>query len=173
MINQKLGRVCKFDLRIRTHRRREAIHSPVLAKLRELGYNCCDIRDKFFGYDGLITTNDLPAGATIMKINKARRKASCLYPMAYMTIMPDGRVLSCGSMDVEESTRIGHLDNSTLMEIWQGPELRAFRCSFTNGKLYSVCKSCGKYMNYETAFSRPGLKNFDPSSNLLAACISS
>lgn len=165
-INQKLGCVCKLALHIRTHRRREAINSSALAKLRELDYDCSDIMDSFSSWDGLITENDLPEGAILKKRNNVRCKATCLIPMSYMMIMPDGRVLACGCIDAKESTHIGHLDDSTLMEIWQGSEIKAFRSSFINGTLYSVCKSCGYYRNYEVLFSRPGFKNFDPSRNL-------
>ncbi len=165
-INQKLGRACRLALHIRTHRIQEAIKSPVLVKLRELGYECSDIMNTFSNWDGLINQEDLPKGAILVKRNNARCKVPCLIPMSYMTIMPDGRVLACGCIDAKESTRIGHLDNSTLMEIWQGPELKALRNSFINGNLYPVCKPCGYYRNYEVMFSRSGFKNFDPSRNL-------
>lgn len=165
-INQKLGSVCKLVLHIRTHRIREAIESPALVKLRELGYDCSDIINAFSSWDGLITQDDLPEGAILIKRNNVKCKTSCLIPMSYMMIMPDGRVLACGCIDAKESTRIGHLDNSTLKEIWRGPELKALRSSFINGNLYSVCKPCGYYRNYEVVFSRAGFKNFDPSRNL-------
>lgn len=165
-IKQKLGRACKLTLHIRTHRIREAMKSPALVKLRELGYDCDDIMNAFSSWDGLIKQEDLPEGATLIKRNNARCKIPCLIPMSYMTIMPDGRTLACGCIDAKESTRIGHLDSSTLMEIWQGSELKALRCSFTNGNLYPVCKHCGYYRNYKVIFSRAGFKNFDPSRNL-------
>lgn len=165
-INQKLGHTCKLTLHIRTHQIREAVKSPALVKLRESGYDCSDIMNAFSSWDGLITQDDLPEGATLIKRNNAGCKIPCLIPMSYMMIMPDGRVLACGCIDAKESTRIGHLDNSTLMEIWQGPELKALRSSFINGNLYPVCKPCGYYRNYEVMFSRAGFKNFDPSRNL-------
>ncbi len=165
-INRKLGRACKLVLHIRTYRIREAMNSPALAKLRELGYDCNDIMNAFSSWDGLITQDDLPEGATLIKRNNTGCKIPCLIPMSYMMIMPDGWVLACGCIDAKESTRIGHLDNSTLMEIWQGPEIKALRSSFINGNLYPVCKPCGYYRNYEAVFSRAGFKNFDPSRNL-------
>lgn len=165
-INQKLGRACKLTLHIRTHQIREAIKSPALVKLRELGYDCSDIMNAFSSWDGLINQEDLPKGATLIKRNNSKCKIPCLIPMSYMTVMPDGRVLACGCIDAKESTRIGHLDNSTLMEIWQGPELKALCSSFINGNLYPVCKHCGYYKNYEVMFSRRGFKNFDPSRNI-------
>jgi len=165
-INQKLGGVCKLTLHIRTHQIRETIKSPALVKLRESGYECSDIMNAFSSWDGLINQEDLPKGATLIKRNNSGCKIPCLIPMSYMTVMPDGRVLACGCIDAKESTRIGHLDNSTLMEIWQGPELKALRDSFISGNLYPVCKHCGYYKNYEVMFSQRGFKNFDPSRNL-------
>lgn len=165
-INQKLGCACKLALHIRTHRIRETINSPALAKLRELGYECSDIMNAFSNWDGLVTEDDLPKGAVLTKRNNAGCRAPCLIPMSYMMIMPDGRVLACGCIDAKESTRIGHLDDSTLTEIWQRPELKALRSSFINGNLYSVCKSCGYYRNYEVIFSRSKFKNYDTSCNL-------
>jgi len=165
-INQKLGSACKLALHIRTHRIRETTNSPALAKLRKLGYDCKDIMNAFSSWDGFISEDDLPEGATLIKRNNARCRIPCLIPMSYLAVMPDGRVLACGCIDAKESTRIGHLDNSTLLEIWQGPELKALRGSFINGNLYPVCKPCGYYRNYEVMFSRAGFKNFDPSRNL-------
>ncbi|MDO8662409.1 MAG: SPASM domain-containing protein [Candidatus Omnitrophota bacterium] len=165
-INQKLGGVCKLILHIRTHRRQETINSPALAKLEELGYDCSDIMDAFSDWDGLVTENDLPKGAAMIKRNNTRCKVPCLIPMSHMMIMPDGRILACGCIDAKESTRVGHLDHSTLLEIWRGSGLKAFRDSFIYGNLYSVCWSCRYYKNYEIVFSRTGFRNFNPSQNL-------
>lgn len=164
-INQKLVPACKLAVHIRTHRIRQTITSPVIAKLRELGYDCSDIMNSFSSWDGLVTQDDLPDGATLTERNNSGCKTTCLIPMSYMVIMPDGRVLACGCIDAKESTYLGHLDSSTLIELWQGPGLKAFRDSFIKGNLHSVCKSCGYYRNYEVLFSHRGLRGFDASKN--------
>jgi len=165
------GLSCRLALHIRTFRRQETLRSGSLGMLRKLGYDCDDIMDSFSGWDGLVTQADLPQGTHLIKRNNARCKGACVIAMSYMTIMPDGRVLTCGCIDANETTRIGHLDDSTLREIWLGGELKAFRNSFLNGNLYPVCRSCGYYKNYKILFSRNGFRNFNPSSRSLWECL--
>jgi len=165
-INQKIGCVSKLALHIRTHKIRETMSSPLLTELKESGYDCNDVMNAFSDWDGLITKEDLPKGAALIRRDNTKCKAPCFIPMSYMVVMPDGRVLACGCIDAKESTLIGNLDDSTLTEIWQGSELKALRSSFISGRVYSVCRSCGYYRNYEALFSRRGFKNFDPSQDL-------
>lgn len=80
-------------------------------------------------------------------------------------IMPDGRVLGCGCMDGKQEMYCGHIEQSTIQEIWCGDGFMSLRNSFRIGNLYTLCKTCSYYSDYEEVCSRPGLKNFNPLKN--------
>lgn len=164
-LNASLGSPCTLQLHIRTNKMDKVKQSAELQELLSYGFTCNDIRDEFADWGGMLTTSDLPEGASVTKIDVKERTTPCFMPKAYMTIMPDGRVLGCGCMDGKEETLCGNLNEASMNEIWHGKEFNELRNSFQAGQLHNLCKTCSFYHDYEHLCSSPGLANFTPQKN--------
>lgn len=131
-------------------------------QLQALGYDCHDVLTTYSNWDGMVSAADLPEGATISDQDNSNVSQPCGNPSLELTVTPNGDALACGCMDGKLSHVVGNAARQTLDEIWLGPELEAFRASFTNGKICDMCRGCKMYWPRDATFSNPRLQGYEP-----------
>ncbi len=168
-LNAREGGHCKLLLHVRTHRTLESVfRSPTLAQLRDLGFICNDVINTFANWGGLVTRDDLPEGAGLHPVSSAPRPSTCLFPLTYLPILPDGTALGCGCMDAAEQLVVGDARTSTLREIWTGSSMDGLRDSFASGKLHPLCRTCTYYIPHEQVLGHPRLRRYNAGEDLWA-----
>lgn len=165
-LRRELGAACRLKLHIRTNRAEQIRDDPKLGELHAAGWQCEDILDHFANWGGLVTSDDLPAGATLDEQDNQQARTPCLFPMTYLSVLPDGTVNACGCMDAEGSLVMGNLHESSVQEIWQGEVFERFRASFRPGAVHGVCATCAYYLPYDRVLSNPAYQGFSPEENL-------
>ncbi|MCC6794975.1 MAG: radical SAM protein [Candidatus Hydrogenedentes bacterium] len=111
------------------------------------------VRIQTKGYDswaGQIASDDL-VGIMEMAIPPRLKNRPCLRTFL-PSVLYDGTVRACSCIFAppeagtsDDGLTIGHLNDATFQEIWQGEKLRAVRRTFTTGKLLPVCAQCTRY----------------------------
>ena len=74
---------------------------------------------------------------------EAKVPLTCLYPWTHMTILQDGRVVPC-SVEWEGNGAVGDLNSQSLVEVWQGPEMKRIRRKILTKKMQdiAICRHC-------------------------------
>jgi radical SAM protein with 4Fe4S-binding SPASM domain len=67
----------------------------------------------------------------------------CSYPVETLTVLADGRVILCCN-DWDHSLTFGNLRDSSIREVWNQPELAAYRRASLEGSLrsFEICRNC-------------------------------
>lgn len=67
----------------------------------------------------------------------------CYYPWNELSVLYDGRVVPC-CRDYEGKAVVGHLNENTIEEIWNGKRLKEFRAKHLQGRRdeLELCKDC-------------------------------
>lgn len=112
----------------------------------------------FTSASGRVTPQALPE---VMKLlpNSSRNEA-CAFLFIGPVVCPDGTVMACpcvAATDAVADLRIGHVLESSLLDIWTDQRLRQLRSSFGTASLNRTCATCGLYRNldlYRTAHGR-------------------
>ena len=78
--------------------------------------------------------------------NKSKKNINittpCIYPFTDVTVFPDGQVGLCCN-DCFEITSFGNLNDTSLLDIWQGEEYSRAREAIAKGReKYPFCKEC-------------------------------
>jgi radical SAM protein with 4Fe4S-binding SPASM domain len=64
----------------------------------------------------------------------------CLHAATYVKVDPDGTVFPC--CRAPEELKMGNVNQSSLAEIWNGPEYRELRRRMQSGDLHECCRNC-------------------------------
>lgn len=112
--------------------------------------------------NGRIKREDLPS---IMRLRKVTTKPeACLQTYNGPIVLADGTVLACScvaSMDAVDDLKIGNIKRETLLNVWQGAQLKKLRESFKAKPLNATCSGCDMYRNldlYRTSEGRQRAK---------------
>lgn len=80
----------------------------------------------------------------ISKKNLKGRRKACIAPFCQLTINWDGSVGFCCT-DYNHLINVGKIPDNSLLEIWQGKQLRQMRIFFRKAqfeKLPKICRDC-------------------------------
>lgn len=87
--------------------------------------------------------------------------SSCRQPFEMLFVRHNGEVYGCCSAlfsNPHYSLRLGHVKSHSLEELWNNPQMQAFRAAYfgrqTHGK---PCNTCAFRINTESAFTRTSL----------------
>lgn len=164
-LRQESGATTELALMIRTTDPLAISRSPVLEELRP-HYRINEIRSDFFSWGGLITTADLPFGATVASPNQSRQRLDCVMPWSTLSVAADGIVVGCGCVDWERRHVIGDAARQSLNEIWTSVAAGEFRTCFSRGKVPGLCSDCSLYSERDVAFSQVALATYTPQDGL-------
>jgi hypothetical protein len=93
-----------------------------------------------------IVPNSLPK-PMLVEIKSGAREC-CEYLLRGPIVLSDGTVLACccspASMDAGDLA-LGHIMDSTLLDIWTGGRMRDLRLSFPRNCQVDTCSGCGQY----------------------------
>lgn len=113
---------------------------------------------KNFGVDEIRTPHFHNWGnETIGKGYFAKNKNNfyyCEFPYKIMSIQWDGTVVPCG-LDYNSKYVLGDVKKNTLMEIWNGPQMREFRGKLAEKKHSEIelCKDCSFLVTQKSYYS--------------------
>jgi radical SAM protein with 4Fe4S-binding SPASM domain len=162
-LNQSIGSRCQLILNVRTNKVAATQQHPRMRALENVGYRCMGIATEFSDFGGVVKQEDVPAGITIVKVDRSQEKIPCLIAMSYMGIAPDSKVAGCACFDGRGATTIGDVGTAALADIWTSQRAKDFRYSFETGTIPDICKTCAFYLPHETTFRNCGLIDFNPS----------
>lgn len=85
---------------------------------------------------------DLVQVTSLARPTRSERRV-CPYPFYTLVVKANGDVVCC-CVDWNKHTRVGNLHERGIMQIWNGPELRAFRLQHLRGERAAnpSCRSC-------------------------------
>ena len=113
------------------------------AKTEEFQSLWRSVLDKRAGDCMNLSSLDNFGGGRAYNIVGERIVSVCFYPWAALSVLCDGRAVTC-CMDYNGVQGVGNLNFQSVMEIWNGPVLSAIRRNF--GKLdysgFSTCLCC-------------------------------
>lgn len=153
--NSRLGRPVNLSIGLRTDRPLDEVmkdpdFQPILEHEPQI-----DFTWSFATAGGRITREMLPAG---MKLRANPKKSEpCVNLYNGPIVLPDGAVIACSclaAMDAFDDLTIGHLDRSSLLEIYTGELMRELRRQFrpeqrARGCLNATCAGCDMYRDLE------------------------
>ncbi len=100
--------------------------------------------------NGRIKREALPK---VMKLRVvSSRREPCVNLYNGPIVLPDGTVMGCNcvaAMDAIADLHIGHIMESTLLEIWASHEMKRLRRSFGTNGLNQTCAGCDMYRDLE------------------------
>ena len=132
--------------------------------VRELGsrFKMEEVRDSFFSWGGIISQDDLPAGAKLFKTDNTSKRTDCAATWASLSVGVDGTVVGCGCVDWNSRHPVGNVSSHSIKEVWQSKKALEFRQGFSSNNIPDLCKDCSLYYPIDAAFSRPDLSNYRP-----------
>ena len=103
-------------------------------------------------WGGSIKQSDLTGNMKLAEEIALEKKGFPCYFTFFLSLMVDGHVRLCGcrfnnGTEYDELI-VGHIGESSLLEIWQSDKVKEIRKNFIAKKLVSVCQSCTHYAPY-------------------------
>jgi len=103
-------------------------------------------------WGGSIKQEDLTGNMKLATLIPPEKKRYPCYYTFFLAIMVDGHVRLCGCRfnngTEYDDLVVGHLDESSLLEIWRSDKVKKIRSDFLSQKLASVCQTCTHYAPY-------------------------
>ena len=171
MVKRK-GLKTRVQIHFRTHDQAALEQHPRYKQLGEMGIKHIFIMTSFNSWGGVVTQEDLPGAATILKAVNSPPIGGCAIPVTEMTILPNGDVAACGCYDGKLQTLMGNVAKDSVAGVWQGEAYTAFRKHFMGQRLHPLCEKCGFYIPYENLLSNPGLEGYQPKDGIFWSRIS-
>jgi|TARA_E500000331_G_scaffold209416_1_gene200769 MoaA/NifB/PqqE/SkfB family radical SAM enzyme len=103
-------------------------------------------------WGGSIKQEDLTGNMKLAPAIPIGKKNKPCYYTFFLALMVDGHIRLCGcrynnGTEYDELV-VGHVDDNSLLEIWQSDKAQETRANFLKGKLASVCQTCSHYAPY-------------------------
>ena len=103
-------------------------------------------------WGGSIKQTDLLGRMKLIAPPPIEEKAFPCYFTFFLALMVDGHVRLCGCRfnngTEYDGLIVGHIEDNSLLEIWQNDKVREIRENFLKKKLVSVCETCTHYAPY-------------------------
>ena len=103
-------------------------------------------------WGGALKPEHLTGNMTMVEAIPVSEKTKPCYFTYFLSLMVDGHIRLCGCRFNDgteyDDLVIGHIDETPLLELWDGANARRVREDFTRGKMASVCRTCSHYGPY-------------------------
>jgi hypothetical protein len=113
--NRRAQAPTKLYMHIRTHRIETIDGDPLFEELGKMGFKITDIANSFSEWGGIVSSKDLPEGATVRYNDNTKQRSPCLLPMTYLGVRADGTCTGCACMDATNQFELGNVDELSVV----------------------------------------------------------